>query len=201
MGRPLGVPLALQAGMGIRTIRRRRRPSPVRTLFVGAVGGLLGGFAMNTFTRVVSSATGGHEAEGAAPGRERVGRGMQPPQAEVMAEDDAAVRVGSAVYEATTGMQPGRERRLRLGVAAHYAFSAAMGVVYMLAANRPTHLRRGFGGAYGALVWATADELAMPALGLSRGPMRLTPGMHAYSLAGHWIYGATLESVRRLAAR
>jgi hypothetical protein len=38
----------------------------------------------------------------------------------------------------------------------------------------------------------------MPALGLSRSPREQSAGMHAYSLAGHWIYGATLEAVRRL---
>jgi hypothetical protein len=36
---------------------------------------------------------------------------------------------------------------------------------------------------------------------LSRGPRQLTAGMHAYSLLGHWVYGATLESVRRLGTR
>jgi hypothetical protein len=50
-------------------------------------------------------------------------------------------------------------------------------------------------------VWAIADEAAMPALGLSRGPRQLTRGMHAYSLLGHRMYGATLEAVRRLGTR
>ena len=45
---------------------------------------------MNGFTRVVSAVTGGREAKGVAPGGDRVGRGMQPPQARDRADDDAA---------------------------------------------------------------------------------------------------------------
>jgi hypothetical protein len=164
---------------------------------LGIAGGLLGGLAMNTFARAVAWATGGHEADGAAPGRDRLGRGMQPPQSDGRADDDAAVRVGSGVYRAATGRSPDRQLRLRLGALAHYGFSAAAGVGYMLIADRAPVLRRGYGGLYGALVWLTADEGVMPALRLSRSPAELRPGIHVYSMAGHWIYGAALEAVRR----
>jgi uncharacterized membrane protein YagU involved in acid resistance len=165
---------------------------------VGAAGGVLGGLAMNVFTRLVSAATHGHEVKDAAPGRERVGRGMQPPQAEMSADDDAAVRVGSTAYKLTTGHTPDRRLRLQLGAWAHYTFSGMVGICYALVAEHAPVLRKGWGAVPGALVWAIADEGAMPVLGLSRGPRQLTGGMHAYSLLGHWIYGATLECVRRL---
>ena len=156
---------------------------------------------MNAFTRVVSEATGGREAEGVAPGPMRVGRGMQPPQAEGRAEDDAAVRLASTAYKTATGHTPDRRQKLQLGTAAHYAFSAALGVSYVLLARRFPVLRRGLGSLYGGLIWATADEAVIPALGLSRGPRQQSAGMHAYSLFGHIIYGAALESIRRAATR
>jgi uncharacterized membrane protein YagU involved in acid resistance len=167
---------------------------------LGLAAGCVAGLAMNMFAGLVSALTRGHEGSGAAPGADRVGRGMQPPQAVGRAEQDAAVRVGSAGYYLATGHTPTRDGRLRLGTAAHYAFSGALGVGYVLAATRAPIVTECYGTLYGTLVWAAADETAMPALGLSRGPRQLGAGVHAYALTGHWVYGATLEFCRRLFA-
>jgi hypothetical protein len=176
-----------------------RRGRFVQQGLVGLAGGLIGGLAMNAYARAVSRATGGRESDGAAPGGDRVGRGMQPPQAHGQANEDAAVRVGSIAYRALTGHQPDPEIRCAVGSTAHYAFSAAAGVSYALIADRVPSMRTCFGALYGTIVWAVADEGIMPALGLSRGPRQLPIGIHIYSLVGHWLYGATVESVRRLA--
>ena len=152
---------------------------------------------MNSFTRLVSTVTHGREARGVAPGADRVGRGMQPPQAHARADDDAAVRSASAIFSAATGRMPERPLRLRLGTMAHYAFSAGLGVAYVLAADRVPAIRRGMGTVYGWIVWAIADEGLMPALDLSRSPRQLSVGMHAYSLLGHAVFGTVLESVRQ----
>jgi uncharacterized membrane protein YagU involved in acid resistance len=168
---------------------------------LGVAIGLMGGWMMNAFTRVISNATNGHEATGVAPGVKRIGRGMQPPQAEVDAENDAAVRVGTLAYRVATGHRPPHAVALRLGSAAHYGFSAALGVCYLFLVSRIPALARGGGVLYGSLVWLCADEGLMPAFGLSRGPRELSAGMHLYSLVGHWVYGATLESTRQLTRR
>jgi uncharacterized membrane protein YagU involved in acid resistance len=97
-----------------------------------------------------------------------------------------------------TGRRPDRAVEQRLGTAAHYGFGAAAGLAYALASHGAPSLRAGFGLVYGTLVWALADEAAMPALGLSRGPRELPLGVHAYALGGHWVYGATLECVTRV---
>jgi uncharacterized membrane protein YagU involved in acid resistance len=165
---------------------------------VGVAGGLLGGVTMNLFARLVRSTNHGREADGAAPGVERDGRGVQPPQADRHSEDDATVRVGTTVYQTIAGTQPSDDTKQWLGSAAHYGFSAALGVMYALAIERAPMLRAGFGTLYGTLVWAIADEAVMPALGLSRGPREQPLGVHAYALSGHWVFGATLECVRRL---
>ena len=154
------------------------------------------GLAMNLFTRAVASTTGGHEARGSPwskPDWSRHATTAGPGSGRQRCRGSAGL-----------GDIPGPDRaRAGSGVAAasrrpaHYGFSAAVGVCYIVLAQRVPSLRAGFGGLYGALVWAAADEGAMPALGLSRGPRALTPGLHLYSLFGHWVYGATLEAVRR----
>lgn len=168
---------------------------------IGCAAGLLGALTMNLFSRAVASAGNGREATGAAPGRDRTGRGVQPPQAEGMAEDDATVRVGTVAYGALTGRAPDLAMRPWLGTAVHYAFSAAVGACYAAMAQRLPAVRAAHGTAYGTAVWIVADEMIMPLLGLSRGPRQLPPGVHAYALAGHWVYGFTLESAVRAGMR
>ncbi len=110
------------------------------------------------------------------------------------------MKVGTAAFKSVAGYTPGPEVRQWLGTAAHYGFSAAMGVNYMLASEQAPDLRRGYGTVYGSLVWAAADEGVLPAAGLSKKPSEIPLGVHAYALGAHWVYGATLETCRRIAA-
>jgi uncharacterized membrane protein YagU involved in acid resistance len=105
------------------------------------------------------------------------------------------------VYHIATGRKPTQQGGVRLGTAAHYAFSGVVGVGYALVAPRAHIITLGYGTLYGTLVWIAADETAMPALGLSRPSGQLGPGVHAYALTGHWIFGASLELFRRLFAK
>src|SRR3954468_14004430 len=98
----------------------------------GIAAGLLGGLAMDLFARAVVAARHGREADGAAPGRDRAGRGAQPPQADGRAEDDATIKVGAIAYRALTGDDPNAAARHSLGSAAHYAFSATVGACYAM---------------------------------------------------------------------
>lgn len=163
----------------------------------GVAAGILGGLAMNAFARAAAAWTHGAEAPGAAPGPDRTGRGVQPPQSEGTAGEDAATQVGTMAYRAATGHEPRPSTRHMAGSAAHYAFSVAAGVGYAVLAPYAPVLRRGYGTVYGTLVWALADEGVVPALGLSRTPRRLPLGLHLYALCGHWVYGATVAAVMR----
>jgi hypothetical protein len=190
--------------MGTATLTHARRlprdraaaaPGAATSTLAGALGGLAGSLAMNLFGRALLRVRGGREAPGAAPGADRTGRGVQPAQSEGSADEDATVRAASGLYRSVIGHEPDRITRRQLGSAAHYAFGAGAGAAYGLLAARLPALRAGSGTFYGALVWALADEGLMPALGLSRGPRRLSPAVHAYALAGHVVFGAALEAV------
>jgi hypothetical protein len=175
----------------------RTEHSLLAQLTRGVAAGILGGVAMNAFARACAALTHGAEAAGAAPGADRTGRGVQPPQSEGTAEDDAAVQVGTMAYRAATGDEPRSSDRHLLGTAAHYAFSVTAGVGYAVLVPYAPVLRRGYGTLYGTLVWALADEGVVPALGLSRTPSRLPLGVHLYALCGHLVYGATVAAVMR----
>ena len=167
---------------------------------VGILSGLFASAAMNVAARAVTRARGGREADGAAPGRYRTGRGAQPPQAKGAAEHDGAVIAGTTAYRMLTGKHPPPHHRLALGTAAHYAFGAAVGAAYALASTRKPALRKWYGTAYGTLVWLIADEGLMPAFGLSRGAKDLSAGVLAFGLGTHLVYGAALETGMRVLA-
>ena len=169
----------------------------MRRAAAGFAGGLLGALAMDAFARLVRSVNHGREADGAAPGLDRAGRGVQPPQAAGSTDQDATILAGTAVYRSITGDEPDRRTRHWLGSAIHYAFGGAVGLCYALVRDAAPLIRAAHGTAYGTLVWAVADEGVMPALALSRGPRHLPTGVHAFALIGHWVYGVTLEEVVR----
>jgi hypothetical protein len=174
--------------------RGRGQRSPGLAAIVGLAGGLAGGLAMNLYSRAVVATAGG-EAPDAAPGADRVGRGMQPPQSRGRADDDAAVRTGAAAVRVITGHEPDRQTRLAAGVAAHYAFAATAGAIYGCLASRVGIVSAARGALYGAAVWVIADEMVTPALGLAR-PRRIqSRTLQAYSLIGHILYGAVLEAI------
>ena len=164
------------------------------SLAAGIIGGLAGGCAMNMFARVVL-ALRGREARDASPGTDRTGRGMQPPQAAGRADDDAAIRAGTAVVEAVTGEESDPGRRRTAGVAAHYVFAAVSGGVYGMVATHVPAVRAAHGSMYGAVVWGLADEVVTPALGLARPRRTQSQGLQLYALAGHLVYACTLEFV------
>jgi uncharacterized membrane protein YagU involved in acid resistance len=175
----------------------RQPPDVMKEAAVGFLGGLLGACTMNLFARCAAAAGNGREARGAAPGADRFGRGVQPPQAFGRADQDATVKVGTTVYRAVASEEPDRRTQQWLGTGAHLSFGAGAGCAYALLAPRLPVLTRGYGVLYGTLVWALADEGLIPALGLSRRPQDMRPGVHVYALLGHFVYGATLEAVRR----
>jgi uncharacterized membrane protein YagU involved in acid resistance len=106
--------------------------------------------------------------------------------------------MGALAYRALTGHDPSAAARPWLGTAAHYGFSISASMPYVLLAELMPQVRAGFGTMYGSVVWAVADEGVTPALGLSRGPRELSPNVLLYGLCGHFVWGATLEAVRRL---
>jgi uncharacterized membrane protein YagU involved in acid resistance len=146
----------------------------------GLAGGFAGALAMNMYARAMGDPRG---------------HGMQPPQAE---GDDSAAEAGAMVYRQATDHEPSRSEKQTMGTAAHYAFGMAAGVCYAVLSERMPAIRNGYGTAYGAFVWALADEGTVPALGLSKSPHQLPARTQGYALSGHAVFGAALEAVMRL---
>lgn len=163
----------------------------------GAVAGVAGALAMNQFQRLAARAGHGREAEDATIGLPRTGRGPQPAQAVGNASDDATAKVANAALSVAGYELTDPRAKQRAGEFVHLAFGAVNGALYGLAAELDPRVTAAAGVPFGASLWAIADEGAVPALGLSRGPREASAGLLAYGLASHCVFGITTELVRR----
>lgn len=73
------------------------------------------------------------------------------------------------------------------GMAVHYAFGAANGVLHGALSEYKPKARVEGRTAFGAGLWAVADEIAVPALGLSKPPRVQPASTHLYGLASHLV--------------
>ena len=163
----------------------------------GAVAGIAGALAMNQFQRLAARAGRGREADDATVGLPRTGRGPQPAQAIGNASDDATVKIANAALSVVGYRLTDPRAKQVAGEFVHLAFGAINGAVYGAAAELEPRVTAAAGVPFGASVWAAADEGAVPTLGLSRGPRDVSPGLLAFGLLSHCVYGITTELVRR----
>lgn len=180
----------------------RSNGEALKGLAAGIVAGLVGAAVMNQFQKLVSSLMErGEKSQGAqsqqegSPGR-AIGRvldeyGIDDP------DDSAPERLANAIGKGAFDVELDERQKEAGGAALHYAFGASMGAVYGLAAEVWPDVTAGAGTPYGAAVWLAADEGVVPLLGLSKAPTEYPASVHAYALASHLVYGATLEAVRR----
>jgi hypothetical protein len=176
-------------------MRHSHQVSVPKGLFAGAIAGVAATFAMSEAQAWWTRAADGVEPRSAA-GRHDA-RDWQERTEGQNSNELAAEAVGEAILK-----RPLRRDELAVGAAAmHYGFGTAMGALYGALAEVSPQITRGFGTGYGSMVWAGADELGMPALGLSRPTTERPAEAHAQSFAAHMVFGLTLEVVRRLVRR
>jgi len=153
----------------------------------GIVGGLAASLAMNAFQS----------------GWSAVSKQLSPNGDEDRQGDDepSTVKAADQLAEATTGEAIPDEKREAAGQVTHYASGALLGGLYGATATLYPAVRTGFGAPFGAAVWAVADELVVPAAGLSKPPTQTPASTHLYALASHLLFGAVLDGSQTLLQR
>lgn len=170
-------------------LTRLRRRSPWKGIAAGLAGGLAGSWAMVLFQNGWSAASRKIKNNGREHESEKGGE---------QDSDDATMKTADKVYSSVFGRSLSEEEKKKAGPVVHYVFGTAMGGMYGVAAEYDRRVTYGAGVPFGAALFATADELAVPALGLSKEPTEYPLSQHAYALASHAVYGATAEAVRRV---
>jgi putative membrane protein len=169
-------------------------------VIAGLVGGAVGAWAMNQVgpgIQYVKQAWRGVGDGGDAADERRSGE----QRASHDEEDSATLRVARAVSRTAVGHDLPEGSESAAANAVHFGFGAVNGGWYGAMAEVWPMITGARGMLFGTLVWAGADEVAMPALGLSASPARYPLSTHAESLATHLVYGVATDTVRRLVRR
>jgi putative membrane protein len=187
-------------------IIKRNSSNLWKGLAAGAAGGLVASWVMNQFQALWSRKAYGIERSHGAQSLQRgsprhgVARALQERGSD-RERDNAAVRMASAVSEDVFGHRLAEREKEAAGAVAHYAMGVSSGAIYGAAAEMLPAATAGAGLPFGAVVWLVADELVVPALGLSKPPTEYPLSTHAYALASHLVYGLVTEMARGVVRR
>lgn len=171
-------------------------------LAIGAAGGLAAAWVMNQFqsllTGIVEGAHKPHGAQSTQNGTPRHGAGAELQKLGLDDErDNAAERTANIIAAKVLDYELSKNQKHVGGQVAHYVFGATTGAFYGAVAELLPRVSMGAGLAFGAAVWLVADEIIVPAAGLSKSASEYPVSKHAYALASHLVYGATTELLRR----
>mgnify|MGYP005864159799 CR=1 FL=1 len=167
-------------------------------IFVGALGGLAGWYAMRFYWRNVAPLLFPYE-----PGREDVPN-VDPPSPfgkQFERGETATMALGRIIYTEVTDQEPeSAETRALLGGLTFLACSVIMGAFYGMTrrVRRPVDVI----GAlfYGLWLWM-GDTFIAAFLGLRAGPEAFSTQQHVWRLSGHWIYSFITANVTRVLYR
>jgi uncharacterized membrane protein YagU involved in acid resistance len=156
-----------------------------RDIVAGAVAGLAGGlvasFVMNEFQHVMSELA------------KKEGENSSGSSEDIPSNEKAAQAISENVFD----QKLGKAERKDAGEAVHYAMGGVSGLIYGVAAEVAPVVTVGAGAPFGAAVWVAADDLAVPALHLSKPITEYPVTTHLQALTSHLVYGLATDMVRR----
>ena len=161
----------------------------LKGMLAGAVGGLVASWTMDEFQKAWAAAQ-----KQITAGKQ----GQQGGQQNSEDADDATMKTADRISELLQGRHLTRDEKKKAGPVVHYAFGAIMGAVYGASVEVNPAANALAGIPFGAILFAAADEVALPALGLSDKPAAYPLSTHLYGLVSHAVYGVTTETVRRM---
>jgi putative membrane protein len=161
----------------------------LKGMLAGAVGGLVASWTMNEFQKAWAA------AEKQITGGKRAQQGGQQNGEDA---EDATMKTADRISELVQGRHLTREEKKKAGPVVHYAFGALMGAVYGASVEVNPAAKVLAGIPFGAILFAAADEVALPVLGLSDKPAAYRLSTHLDGLVSHVVYGVTTETVRRM---
>jgi Protein of unknown function (DUF1440) len=171
-------------------LTRGRGQNLLPSLLIGLGGGALATYVMTQVQKSWSKAEEGND--------------QQPkPHSEQEREvaEQATVKFADRVAQGTVGHEVPQEQKQRAGYAAHYGFGTLMGGLYGSLASLLNDAPFGTGVLFGVGLWLAADEVILPALGLSHPPQERDAKEHAYEASIHAIYGLCLDAANLLRKR
>ena len=167
---------------------------PIRGAVAGAIGGAAGAYTMERFQQWWNDME-----QSAAPRRKAHAiKDGATDKRDTEQGTPATVKVAERVSKKVLDADLPDELKPAAGEAVHYTTGATVGAIYGFVAEVLPPARMFNGLLMGAIVWWTADNMAVPAQKLGKRPDQVPPSKHAYALASHLVYGFTTELVRAM---
>ena len=156
-----------------------------KAMVAGFLGGILGAFAMDQFTRVWKTIV---------PDSKQT---EQPPLPYSQQEWDSTSRTACRVAEPMLGRPLTTPEKALGAQVVHFAAGGVAGAAYATGIARRYWNPITSGVIFGAALWLVGEELAMPLLGINDPPSAYSCSMHLNSLGEHLAYGVTTALVSK----
>jgi F0F1-type ATP synthase assembly protein I len=170
--------------------KKRRKQGEIHLLgglAAGLVGGIVATWVLDMYQQGALEATRRAEnAVGAGPVLSR------HQEEQMRSQERAHVETAQRIVKSTIGKGLNRSQRRDAAPVVHYAIGALAGGAYGLAAELIPAVRTGYGTGYASLLFTGSSQTLIPGFGF--GPQK----KDGDGLSGHLVYGATLETARRI---
>jgi putative membrane protein len=128
--------------------------------------------------------------------------GSSKEQNQVRTSDDpATVKAAQAVSRHVFDHELRDDEKAVAGNLAHYGMGIVSGATYGAVADVFPAAAMGRGLLFGTVLWLVADEVVVPALGLSKPASEYPASTHLSAWVSHVVYGITVEATRRITLR
>ena len=169
----------------------------LRGMTAGLLGGLAASWVMNRFQELQPRQSGPQSGEGRGRGETHQSRSQTQQREPSNADEDATVKTAERISQRVFHHELSDREKQIAGPAVHYAYGALVGALYGGMAELLPVVSAGLGMPFGTALWLLGDEIAVPALGLSKPPTEYGAEEHADALASHLVYGLTTDLLRR----
>lgn len=157
-----------------------------RTVTEGALAGLGGAWCMTVFTRLWNGVVG-------FDGGKDTTEPSYSPQ-----ERNSTERIAEIVAARLLKRQLNDREKRQASAAIHWFVGSLAGAGYAIAAERFPKVRRFSGALFGAAIWLVADEVLMPAAGLTPSIKEYSIAAQANALGEHVVFGVVSDGLLRL---
>ena len=151
-------------------------------IIAGAIGGLVASYVMNEYQALTEKLLPADDGKNKSQSKK---------------DEPATVKAAKVISENVLDHKLKKSEKDPAGEAMHYLMGGVSGAIYGATAELTGVTTMGAGLPFGSTVWAIADEVVVPALGLGKSPTDTPLSMQASALTSHWVYGLTAEIVRR----
>lgn len=160
----------------------------LKGIVAGAVGGLVASWTMEKFQALLTELSESDKKSSQKKDKKSENKKSEP----------ATVKMAEAIAENIFDTKLTKKEKEIAGPVVHYAMGLTSGAILGAAAEVAPMTAAGAGLPFGAVVWLVADDVVVPALGLSKPPTEYPLSTHVYALSSHLVYGLTTDVVRRL---